>query len=414
MWSTWKTPVPTSPPRAARRFRAALVPVAALGLALFVWLSIQVYRSKTDPEGYRAWDGPHAWIIGPPATELADAADVHIRDGLEILNDTSRAPSERIQLYKEKLKRAEALLIRSLRAQPAQAPALAALAAVRWELDPPLTPAAVEAHLELIELASAMAPTYPEVQKRLGELLLNMGRRVEALEYLSRAVALDPGLSREVILVLRENLFSAEEMFEALPRRVEVLVQLDAAYREESKQIEYLALLESALGRGIDPSLLRRYGRTCMHLGDPARLLGFLDGLGALTDVAAEGERLGQRSRALAALGRAGDALADARRARELQPALFPRAEQLGDVALTSGDAVLALSAYRDALGIVSKTSAGKLQRSRLYRKIGVAEEQRGRTDLAYDAYRRALELNPEETKAAERVAEMQRAAGFE
>ena len=34
-------------------------------LALFGWLSIQVYRSKTDPESFQAWDGPYAWIVDP-------------------------------------------------------------------------------------------------------------------------------------------------------------------------------------------------------------------------------------------------------------------------------------------------------------------------------------------------------------
>ncbi len=410
----WKRSAPTSQRSATRLLRASLVPIAALGLVLFVWLSVQVYRSKMDPEGFRAWDGKYSWIVGPPAAELADAAHVQVQEGLAILDDTSRPASERIGLYKEKLKRAEALLIRSLRAQPAQARTLAALAAVRWELDPPLTPAALNTHLEMIRLASGMAPTYPDVQKRLGELLLNMGRSTEALEYLSRAVGLDPSLGREVIALLRQNLLTAEQIFEALPEHPQVLVHLDLPYREESKQAEYLVLLERALGREIDPALLGRYGRTCLRLRQSARLLAFVDRIGRQRDTAAEGERLSQRSRAWGAQGRAAEALADARRARELQPDLLARAEYLGDVALVADDEATALSSYRDALGIVARTNASPKHRARLYGKIGRAEEQRGRPDLAYDAYRMALELNPDEARARERVSEMERAAGFD
>ena len=82
----WKRSAPTSQRSATRLLRASLVPIAALGLALFVWLSVQVYRSKMDPEGFRAWDGKYSWIVGPPAAELADAAHVQVQEGLAIQN----------------------------------------------------------------------------------------------------------------------------------------------------------------------------------------------------------------------------------------------------------------------------------------------------------------------------------------
>ena len=70
--------------------------------------------------------------------------------------------------------------MRSLRAQPAQAGALSKLAAVRWELEPPTTEEETAVFLEMIEVASRMAPRVPRVQLRLGELLLKMGRSVGA------------------------------------------------------------------------------------------------------------------------------------------------------------------------------------------------------------------------------------------
>ena len=120
------------------RSRAVLALLAAGGLMVCAWLAVQVYRSKTDPENFRAWDGPRAWVVGPSADALEAAARQRLSAGLGFLEDAALPAPERIRLYREQLERAEALLVRSLRAQPAQARALATLAAVRWELAPPL------------------------------------------------------------------------------------------------------------------------------------------------------------------------------------------------------------------------------------------------------------------------------------
>jgi tetratricopeptide (TPR) repeat protein len=394
--------------------RAAGALVAAVGLALFVWLSVQVYRSKKDPENFRAWNGPYAWIVGPPAKSLEAAARERMEAGLASLEDKSLPAPERIRLYRDELKRAEALLVRSLRAQPAQAHALAALAAVRWELDPPLTPEAVQKHLDMIALASSMAPTYPEVQRQLGELLLKMGRRDEALDYLARTVALDPRLGREVVRLMQDYLFTADQMLEALPRDPQVLAYLDGPFRDESREADYLRLLDEAFESGIDPLLLVRYGNTCLGLGRAEGLLERMTALGEQADEAAEAERLKQRSRAYVALGRLTEAIDDARRALELQPEVPHRAEYLGDVALRAGEHALAEDAFRDSLRLLARAKAGAEVRARLYRKIGQVDEDRGSPDRAYDDYRKALELNPEEPYARRRVRAMERAAGFD
>jgi len=399
------------------KLRRAVAALLAVALLVFVWLAVQVYRSKRDPENFRAWSGPFAWIVGPPARALEEAAHERMEAGLEFLEDSSRPAPERIGLYHEELRRAEALLIRSLRAQPAQARVLAALAAVRWELEPPLTPEATRKHLDLIELASRMAPTYPVVQRELGELLLKMGRRREALPYFARAIEFDPGQSREVVHLLADYLFTADQMREALPRDPMVLVHLDRPYLEESKGGEYLGLLDRAFERepaGIDPLLIGRYGTTCLRLREPERLLAKMDAIGELSEARAEGERLRQRARAQLALGNADAAIEDARRARELEPEALHQAEHLGDVLVRAGRGSAAVTAYREALGLFARANAGGSARARLYRKIGQAEEQDGHPDRGYDAYRRALELDPDEVVARRRVTAMERAAGFE
>ena len=107
-----------SPPSKRRVLARRLAYGCALaGLGVFVWLAVQVYASKKDPENYRAWDGPLAWIIGPPAAELEEAARGRLAAALELLNDTSRGPAERLRLYRAELERAEKLLIRRLQAR---------------------------------------------------------------------------------------------------------------------------------------------------------------------------------------------------------------------------------------------------------------------------------------------------------
>ena len=57
-----------------------------------------------------------------------------------------------------------------------------------------------------------MAPRVPRVQKRLGEVVLKMGLRDEALVFLRRTVELDPGRSREIIDLLASQFFSLDEI----------------------------------------------------------------------------------------------------------------------------------------------------------------------------------------------------------
>ncbi len=408
------SPPPGRPDSPKRRL---LLAGAGVGLALFGWLSIEVWRSKQDPEGYRAWNGPGGWILGPPAAELTDAAHERIEAGLEQLNDVSLEPTTRVELYREQLKRAEALLVRSLRAQPAQAGALASLAAVRWELDPPLDAEARQRHLGMIALAARMAPTYPEVQRRLGELLLRMGRPDDAASYLRRTLELEPLQAREVVELLLANLFTADEIAAALPAHPLVLSELERPFFAEARDRDYLDLVQRAIeraGQGVHPALLVRYGNTCLRLGIPERLVERLDALGELPEAPAEAERLFQRARGYLALHEPERALEDAVRARTLEPDAPYRAEQLGDVALAARRGAAAVDALQHALRVLARAKAPPVVRARLYRKIGQAEELRSRPDLAYDAYKRALALAPAEAHASARVRAMERAAGFD
>lgn len=396
--------------------RAAWFLAALVALAAFAWLGVQVYVSRAAPERFRAWNGRFAWIVGPPPEALEKAAEEHVRLGLERLNDRSLPAGERVGAYREELRKAEALLVRSLRAQPAQARALAQLAAVRWELQPPLDEEGVRSHLAMIELASAMAPTAPGIQARLGELLLKMGRRDEAVDYLARAVKLNAEFVPQVVSVMRDNLFDADEILSALPSSADLLAGLLRPFLEDGGEARYRDAIEDLLA--AEPSrstvrLLQSYGTVCLALDQPARLRGRLEELGPLEDADAEAARWGQMAKASLALGEPQRAIDEARSGFRVAPDSPVPAEDLGDVALRAGDAALAIEAYRDALRRMAQNAADPSARAGIYDKVGRAEEQLGRPDRAYDDYRRALRLDPAQQHARKRIEEMEAAAGL-
>jgi Tfp pilus assembly protein PilF len=72
-----------------------------------------------------------------------------------------------------------------------------------------------------------------------------------------------------------------------------------------------------------------------------------------------------------------------------------------------------AVKSFRDALSLVSRGSGDKGWRAGLYSAIGGAEEARGKPDVAYDAYRKAVDLDPGQERARQRLAEMEKAAGI-
>lgn len=367
------------------------------------------YRSRKEAESFLVAGGS---VAGPSAREWNAAATEHSDLGLAALNDTGRAPSDRLGAYREHLRAAERLLVRSLASEPEQPRTLAQLARLRWELDPPKDDAAATRLLGMIGAASRMAPGVPRVQMQIGELLLEMGRRDDAAPYLRRAVDLDPGSAAEVVDRLRESLYSSEDVLDALPRTSEVLVALEPAFALEEKLPAYLEAIEPAIAKPT-AALLSAYATACLDAREPRRLLERFGALGRLPDPQLEAERLLQTSRAHAALADPRAALADARRAAALLPEDARMLEHLGQSALAAGEPEDALLAFRRSLATLARTAAGPRPRARLYGEIGQAEERGGRSGPAYDAYRIAVELDPEETFAKDRMARMRKAAGL-
>jgi tetratricopeptide (TPR) repeat protein len=176
---------------------------------------------------------------------------------------------------------------------------------------------------------------------------------------------------------------------------------------------EYASHLDRELGQGkVDAILLRTFGETCTTAGEPRMLLDRLESLGASSDPSTEAERLLQIAWARLELGETAAALEDAELARRQKPGVERYHDQLGLIALRAGQPEIAEKAFRRALAVAVRGSAGARRRGELYRRIGQALDAHGRADQAYDAYKQAVSLSPEDPHALRRVHEMEKAAG--
>jgi len=392
----------------APRCRWAAVACAA-ALGAYALAALGAHRARVAPERSSL-----TGALGPAGHVLEAAADRRIEYGLAQLDDSLWPPAERFEVFLGEMRAAEALLARSLAAQPASATALAKLAAVRFELSPPLSAQAAREQLDLVRLAGEMAPDSPLVHLRLAELLLKMGRDGDAGPYLRRAVDLDPAQAGAAVRLLAERGVEAAAIAGVLPPHARVLAALERPFAAQGRLADYVELVERSAGprEWSAPGVLAAYAGACLASGQAERLRLRLDAAGPLDSAPAEAERLRQRSRSRVALGQLPAALEDARAACRLAPESPQHARHRGDVALAAGETDEALAAYRLALDQVARGSGDPGQRALLYARIGQVEERRGSGDRAYDAYRMALRLDPNQAQARRRVDELQRVAG--
>jgi tetratricopeptide (TPR) repeat protein len=392
--------------------RRALLALAFAGLAAYAFLAIQVYRSTRDPEGFSdTHDGKYSWMIGPSYRDLNRVARERVEKALSALADGSRPSTERLTAYRDHLARAEVLLKRSLRANALQPLAIAQIAAIRYELEPPADEAGIAGILAQIEAASAMAPRNPEVQQRLGELLLKMGRRGEGLSRLRSAVELDADRAGEAVGLLDRMFFAPEEIAAGLPAVPQVTAALYEPYFAAGKGEAFVDLAQARLA---PPSVLglRYFGFGALRAKQAERLKGTIAAMAPSPEPEIEAERLAQLAQAELSTGNPAKALELARKARALRPAEAAKVEFAGRVALAAGETEEAIRAYRDALGLVAREGGSDRYRAYLYVLLGQAEEKRGRPDVAYDHYKRALALDPERKDAAGRLEGMRVGAG--
>ena len=354
---------------------------------------------------------PLYWLHSPPADAYADLAARRVTAASEVINDRSRQPVERLERYTAIVEDAERLLRHSAALRPYDASILARWIAVRLELSPPPNDDTMEHALAMLRQVSGLAPRVASVQLELGAIALHLGRSQEGAQYLQRAVQLDPRRAGPAIAALTDHLVDLDAIAALLPRWPEVLIALREPFYQEDRAADYASLLEPVLG-DAEPRILAAFGDACQRASDPQRLLRTLERLGVLAPSGGEAERRLQLARAEIALSHIDRAVAHARQAVDLLPREPALHEHLGLALMAGGDSTAAVRSLDESLRLAARAGAPAPVRARLYRELGQAHELGARADLAFDAYRRAVALDPREAHAARRLDEMRRAAG--
>jgi Flp pilus assembly protein TadD len=355
---------------------------------------------------------PSMTWLGPSGRALQAAIGARLSQVIETLNDNGGHLTERAPAYIAQLQATELLIHHALLANPLDSRGIVRLAAVRWELDVLLRGVDGNDVVALLDLADARAPRIADVHVEHGAMLYRIGRGEEAPRHLAQAISLEPQCARRVVELMRSFDETPGDIAGTLPSTPEVLLALEAPFFEAGLHREYLTLIETV----VDSSpvqLLAPYGDACLRAGNSQALLVRLSKPFQSDNVLAEPLRYIQRARALVQLGQFAAARNEVDRARAMAPNDPMVLEAIGGVGMSSGLGVEAAGDFRDALAAIALRQDSAKVRGRLYREIGQAEELAGRPELAFDAYRRALESSADDDFARARIAIMERAAGY-
>jgi len=384
--------------------RAAAGTASAIAAAAAVAASTCLGLASFRAAG-RAPSGPVA--LGPGPAALDEAVSRALGRSIAALDDRSLDARERTSRYRAGLAEADALACRAVLASPDDARAIERLAGIRWERsvfgDAP-SGGSIDT---LIALAGERAPRVPDVQLELGRTLYKMGRADEASARMARAVALSPSMTNRAVAAMIDAGMPPSDVAEALGRTPATMAALKDHFLEAGRGAEFLDLVEHDLAKA-PAELLWSYGEACLQLRVPARLRDAMAALPSTSDRGVAAERSRQRAHASHALGDLRAALEEAALARRLAGDDPSYAEFFGEIALASGRASDAAEAFRGALEGAVARGASPAVRSRLYREIGQSLEAEGRGDLAVDAFRHALALDPQEAYARSRVSSLE------
>jgi tetratricopeptide (TPR) repeat protein len=358
--------------------------LAATAVAAFGGASVASYR----PNG---------------ATDRARAVE-SLKRALASLDDEALDSAARLVAYRDGLTRTDALLRRALRTSPTDTTSIEHMATVRWESGVLAGDPNTASVSSLMEIAAARDPRVPEIQADLGELAYKMGSPDKAELFLKRAVELSPSMTNRAVATMEAAGVAPSEIVGILPRVPEVMVAVKDLFLASGEGPAYLDHVERQLG-DAPPSLLMVYGEACLQLRVPARLRDRVIALPSTDDPLVQAERSCQTAHAWLSLGDPDTALGPADDARRIAP-FDPRLmEFYGEVALASGHGADAEAAFRRSLELVLIAGAQPARRARLYDALGRSLEAQGRPDFAYDAFRRAVALDPAARNAAARVA---------
>jgi tetratricopeptide (TPR) repeat protein len=357
-------------------FRTLALGVAAIAVAVFGAASVASYRPNDLTDRARALTA--------------------LKAALAALDNDALDSSARLVAYRDGLDHADALLREAIRSNPMDTASIERLATVRWESGVLSGSPDSEPVSSLIDVAAARAPRVSEIQADLGELLYRMGRVEDARSYMARAVALSPSMTNRVVATMLDAGVPPERILTSLPPTVELMIALRGSFAQAGDWSEWLTAAERLLPEH-PRTLMVSYADACLASSAPDRLLARMGQVGAFADSGDEAER--QIAIGRAHLERKDMALAAeaAAAAQALSPADPRLLELVGQVAFLAGDSAKAEQAFRDALGAVARSGIEQIDRARLYRERGQALEHLGRVEEAFDEYRRALNLTPED-----------------
>jgi Tfp pilus assembly protein PilF len=366
------------------RLQVVTLGVVSIAVAAFGAASVAAYRPGGVTDGTIAFEELKKALAYLDLSELDSAA--------------------RLSAYREGLIRADGQLRRAILSTPVDTGSIERLAAVRWESgvlagDP--NAAAVQS---LVGIAAERAPRVPDIQADIGALLCRMGNPVMAAPFMRRAVELSPTMTNRVVSLMQDAGMEPTAIADNLPRTAELMVALRAGFAQSGDLEEWLVSAEDLLPEHPG-ELLPSYTDACLQTGAQDRLIAHLEGLGVLRERSAEARRqiaIGRVQLARKAWTLAASA---AKRARALSPGDWGVLEFAGQMASAAGDPVQAESAFRDALTALAHSGGREIDRARLYRQRGQALERLGRVEEAFDEYRRAVELVPDDPWLRQRYA---------
>jgi tetratricopeptide (TPR) repeat protein len=358
--------------------------VAAIAIASFGASSVASYR----PGG---------------VTDRARAVE-SLKRALAALDDEMLDSSARLSSYRDRLRGTDVFLRRTLRSNPLDTSSIERLATVRWELGLFAEGPNADSILTLIRVAAARAPRVPEIHADIGSLLYKMGRPVEAAPFMRRAVELSPGITSRVVASMKDAGVEPEAIASTFPQTAGVLALLREGFSRTNHLGEWLQLAEELLPK--NPSeLLASYSDACLEGNLADRLLEHVERLGVLVEKRAEAERQIAIGRAHLARKDWGSAASAAARARHLSPTDVSVLNFSGQLALAAGNPAEAELSFREALRALATAGGRAIDRARLYRQHGQALERLNRVEEAFDQYRRALEITPNDPWLGQRFA---------
>lgn len=342
-----------------------------------------------------------------------DLATESLKRAVASLGNAALDTNDGLNAYRDGLRESDALLRRAIRSHPTDTASIERLATVGWESGVLAGGQQADSLSPLMAIAATRAPRVSVIQADLGALLYKMGRSDEAAACMKRAVALSPTMTSRVVTRMLEVGMEPNTILATLPPTAETVLALRDPTARTGDWSDWLVPVERLLPEH-PRDLMISYTDACLASNESTRLLDHVMSLGVLADKGAEAERQIAIGRAYVVQKAMTLAAGAAAKALDLSPTDPRLLELVGQVAFLAGDSAKAETSFRDALSALAQSGIQQNERARLYRERGQALEQLGRVEEAFDEYRRAVEIEPDDPWLRQRFAATTARQGWE